>query len=235
MIPQIYHRQLSVILQSFILFLGCLLNWSPSKAQNRTWHTCTDLCAGLCMWQKSSAISHSLCKDQDFQSPETVYLTPQPQPKGNSTMTVPCYYCTGQRWENHISLLGPMCNNYLAENPYNTPSHVFCFSLPVLAKALRSKFSFHPTILLNVLWDPLLFLSLEVLSPSKSKSYYFSKYATHSAERQYKEPKHISHHSFQLLSSSWYHMLPLPSHNHLRLITEHFHLCTLSFSHSLHN
>lgn len=153
--------------------------------------------------------------------------SPIPAQGQYSTMTVPWHNCTGQRWENH----------YLAttENPCNTTSQVFCFSLPVLAKALRSKFSFHPTILLNVLWDPLLFINLEVLSTSK-KRYYFSKHATHSAERQYKELKRILHHSFQLLSSSWYyHVLLLPSHNHGRLITEYFHLCTLSFSHCLYN
>lgn len=99
----------------------------------------------MCMWQESSAVSFSLWQDQDLSGPETVLAIPQTQPKGCNTRSVTCHSCPGQRWESHVSLLALTCNNHLTENLYNTTRHAFCFSLPVLAKALRSRFSFHLT------------------------------------------------------------------------------------------
>lgn len=51
----------------------------------------------------------------------------QTQPKEYNSRSVICHSCTGQRYGNHISLLGPTCNNHLTENLYKPQDIYFVF------------------------------------------------------------------------------------------------------------
>lgn len=181
----------------------------------------------MCMWQESSAVSYSLWKA--FSCPDTVLAIPQTQLKEYNTGSVTCHSCTGQRCENHVSLLGPTCNNHLTENLYKPQDTCFVFLFQPLLRPwevdlvfiLPFCWTYFEICFHSSVWScPLKIISVSMLQTKQKVR----------IAQTYRTPFFKTFFFFMVLLC-----VARIISQYVRFVTKQFYLCTLTFSHSLHN